>query len=114
MPVATVTMTGARCGRERSLPLVCFHDGEKRVLIASNLGAKTNPAWYYNLLANPQMLLSEEGNQAKYTARQALPAEREKYWRDAVESYPGYKDYQERAGDRLIPVMVLEPDRTSG
>jgi len=109
LPVATLTMTGAKTGIKRELPVVFITNGEIRVLIASNLGSRANPGWYYNLCENPHISLSENNKQGKYTARQASPAEREKYWKEAVHLYPGYEDYRERAGDRLIPIMVLEP-----
>ena len=111
-PIAVITMTGVKTGAQRSLPLVCFHDGDKRVLIASNLGSRSNPGWYYNLRANPHVTLSEINKHGDFTARLASPDERSKYWQQAVEMYPGYTDYQERAGGRIIPVMVLEPELT--
>ncbi len=102
-------MTGARTGLTRNTPVVYIIDADKRVLIASNLGSQVNPGWYYNLCANPHVTLSENGCQVKYLAQHASPDERRKYWQQAVDLYAGYKDYQERAGDRLIPIMVLEP-----
>jgi deazaflavin-dependent oxidoreductase (nitroreductase family) len=107
-------MTGAKTGAKRSLPLVCLHDGELRILIASNLGSQSNPAWYYNLVANPQVLVSEKNKHSGYTARHAAPDEREKYWKEALQLYPGYANYQERAGGRIIPILVLEPDASTG
>ena len=113
LPIAMLTMTGAKTGVQRTLPLVCLHDRDRRVLIASNLGSRSNPGWYYNLCANPNVLLSENNKQGKYTARQATHPERGIYWQQAVNLYAGYKDYQERAGGRIIPIMVLEPDGNS-
>ena len=91
------------------MPLVGLFDGEKIVLIASNLGGKHNPGWYYNLKASPKCTVKYKGRKLLLQARQAKGEEREKYWEMGVSYYKGYDIYQRRAGHRLIPVMVLEP-----
>src|SRR5215470_4911890 len=53
MPVLLLTMTGARSGRTITKPLVYTTDGEHLVVIASFAGAPKHPAWYHNLVANP-------------------------------------------------------------
>ena len=44
---------GAKSGTHRTTPLVFARDGENTILIASKGGYPKNPAWYYNLKANP-------------------------------------------------------------
>lgn len=109
LPVVTLTAVGARSGRPRTLPLVAIQDGEKVVLIASNFGRPHHPAWYHNLRANPEARLTSHGRAGTYIAREATGAERERYWGQAVDLYPGYTVYQARAGGGAIPVMVLTP-----
>jgi deazaflavin-dependent oxidoreductase (nitroreductase family) len=84
-------------------------DGEKIVLIGSNLGQKHNPGWYYNLKAYPECEVRFSGCADKYIARETEGDEREKYWQMAVSYYKGYDAYRVRAAHRKIPVMVLEP-----
>lgn len=109
LPIAQVTMSGAKTGKQRSLPLVSLPVQDKFILIATNFGQKHHPGWYYNLKANPECRISFEGRSANYTARQAEGEEREKYWQLALTYYGGYKSYERRAAPRKIPVMVLEP-----
>lgn len=101
---------GAKSGLERRTPLLFMRDGERVVLIASRGGDTRNPAWYHNLNANPEVRFTILGEERRYLAREAEGAERERLWRRVVsEHYPGYATYQERAGSRRIPVIVLEP-----
>ena len=44
---------GAKSGTHRYTPLVFARDGQNVVLIASKGGYPKNPAWFYNLKANP-------------------------------------------------------------
>ena len=111
LPIAQVTTTGAKTGRQRTLPLVSLPVGEKFILIATNFGQNHNPGWYYNLVANPECTLSFNGRRGKYIARQVEGDEREKYWRLALNYYSGYKQYERRAAPRHIPVMMLEPKK---
>ncbi len=92
-----------------------MHDREDtRALIASNLGSQVNPGWYYNLHANPHVMdIRKQLSRYLHWHARHLLTERRKYWQEALTLYAGYKDYQERAGDRLIPIMVLEPEATN-
>ncbi len=109
LPVATLTAIGAKSGQPRVVPLVALPNGDEMVLIASSFGRSRHPAWYYNLRANPGVTLTFDGQTRSYIAREAEGAERAKYWQLAVEKYRGFAGYQERAGNRRIPVMILTP-----
>jgi deazaflavin-dependent oxidoreductase (nitroreductase family) len=109
LQVVTLTAVGAKSGEPRSVPLIAFPDGDNLLLIASNWGRSHHPAWYYNLSANPEATVSIKGQSAKYIAHEAGVDERERCWDIAVGNYAGYAAYERRAGDRRIPVMVLEP-----
>jgi deazaflavin-dependent oxidoreductase (nitroreductase family) len=108
-PVALLTHRGAKSGVERRTPLLYVDDGDRLVFIASNGGSPRHPAWYHNLRAHPEVrILSRKGERA-YVAREAEGPEREELWRRANDLYGGYDTYQQRAGDRRIPVIVCEP-----
>jgi deazaflavin-dependent oxidoreductase (nitroreductase family) len=111
LPIIQLTTTGAKSGRQRSMPLVGIPDGERIALIASNFGQKHHPGWYYNLKVNPVCSVSSGGRAMKYIAHEATNAEHEKYFRLAISYYAGYSAYKERAAPRPIPVMVLEPEK---
>ncbi|MFQ5946362.1 MAG: nitroreductase family deazaflavin-dependent oxidoreductase [Anaerolineae bacterium] len=108
-PILLLTTRGARTGQPRSSPLMYVADGERVALIASNGGRPRHPAWYHNLRANPEATLTLRGETRRYRAREAAGAERQRLWAKAVGQYLGYATYQRRAGERPIPVMVLEP-----
>ncbi len=108
-PVLLLVHTGAKSGQRRETPLVYAVDGSNVVLIASKGGDPKHPAWYHNLVANPDCELVAKGRSGKYRAREATGEERSRLWALALDVYPGYATYQQRAGARTIPVLVLEP-----
>jgi deazaflavin-dependent oxidoreductase (nitroreductase family) len=108
-PVVELTTIGAKSGLIRRTALVGIPDGENIILIASNFGKSKHPAWYHNLVANPQAKLTFNGQTRTYTARLADSEERKCYWRLAEQVYLGFPLYKERAGDRRIPILVLSP-----
>ena len=101
-------MRGAKSGKLRSVPLLYTAVGSDIVLIASQGGAAKNPAWYFNLKANPDCDLEIRGASSRRRAREADGEERDRLWQAACAQYPGYAVYQQRTA-RRIPVMLLEP-----
>jgi deazaflavin-dependent oxidoreductase (nitroreductase family) len=109
IPTLMLTSIGAKSGQSRTVPLLYLRDGARIVLIASNYGQGSHPAWYRNLQANPSCTLTIAGREQAYLAREADGAERDRLWQRALELYSGYAAYQTRAADRRIPVLILEP-----
>jgi len=113
LPVLFLTSTGAKSGKQRTMPLVFIRDPknpETFALIASNWGQKHYPAWYFNLKANPTADCSINGQVKKYAAHEASGDEYEHFWQLAAKTYLGYPVYKQRVGDkRRIPIMVLTP-----
>jgi deazaflavin-dependent oxidoreductase (nitroreductase family) len=108
LPIAQLTMTGARTGTLRTITLVGVPDDDRLALFATNFGRRRNPGWYYNLKAHPECQVVWRGERGTFIARETDGAEYEKYWRLGVAYYEGYEKYKLRAG-RRIPVLVLEP-----
>jgi len=100
---------GAKSGTKRTSPLLYVRDGEDLVIVASKGGFPKNPAWFHNLVANPDTTVQVGGDHLPVHARVAKPEERERLWQMAVEAYGGYKDYAIRSKGREIPLVVLEP-----
>ena len=99
---------GAKSGQARTNPLVYIKDGDRIVVIASKGGADSNPDWYYNLLANPNVIV-ELGTE-RFQARATLvtdEAERSRLYAKMVEHRPGFAEY-ERKTSRKIPAIILE------
>jgi deazaflavin-dependent oxidoreductase (nitroreductase family) len=103
-----LTTRGARSGREHTTPLAYHRDGDRYVVIASMGGAPINPAWYHNVLANPEVTV-EVGTE-RFTARAtAIPdgPERDRLYAQQAAIMPGFIEY-ERKTTRRIPVVTLE------
>jgi deazaflavin-dependent oxidoreductase (nitroreductase family) len=109
LPTLLLTTTGRKSGRPRSLPLIYGEVGDSYVVIASKGGLPTHPAWYLNLQAHPECDLMVGPKPVRARARVAEGEERERLWKQMAALYPPYDEYQERAGERTIPVVVLDP-----
>jgi F420H(2)-dependent quinone reductase len=108
--VGLLESIGAKSGERRRIPLLYLRDGNHVVLIASKGGSTKNPAWYFNVKANPQVrFLAPGGITGDYVAREADGDERARLWAEAVDYYDGFATYQGRTDGRRIPVVVLEP-----
>ena len=100
---------GARTGTERVTPVSCFPQSDDRfAIVASNGGAQTNPDWYHNLKAHPEINV-EFGTEAFVVAvRELGGAEREQVWAEIVSAEPGVGETQNKT-TRTIPVLLLTP-----
>ena len=85
-----------------------LRDGRDVVIVASKGGHPRNPAWFHNLMKNPETTIQVGSERRAVHARVAEGEERERLWVEVVDLYGGYRDYQERT-DRQIPLVVLEP-----
>jgi F420H(2)-dependent quinone reductase len=113
LPVVIVTNRGMRTGKQRKTPLMRVeHDG-RYAAVASQGGAPTNPGWYHNLRADPQVELQDGPDRWPMTAREVTGAERDEWWQRAVAAFPPYAEYQ-RKTTRQIPVFVLERTGAAG
>jgi deazaflavin-dependent oxidoreductase (nitroreductase family) len=88
-----------------SSPLV---EGDNVVLVASFGGAPRDPAWFSNLVANPEVEVVMNGSTRAMRARVAEGDERTRLWETLTASHANYAAYQ-RKTSRQIPVVVLEP-----
>jgi F420H(2)-dependent quinone reductase len=107
-PIVLVDSVGRKSGKRRTHPLLCMPDGDDIVIVASKGGIERNPAWYHNLMANPETTINWRGEKRQVRAREASDAEREELWPRLLEIYRGWGHYQRRT-ERKIPVLILEP-----
>src|SRR5438309_2987188 len=106
-PLLLLTTTGARSGQRRTTPMMYVRDGDRLIVIASNVGAPTHPAWYHNLVAHPQVTV-EVGNETyNATATVLTGEERDRLYARQAELYPQFGEYQSKT-TRKIPVIALE------
>jgi F420H(2)-dependent quinone reductase len=106
LPVVIVTTRGNKSGSIRKTPLMRVeHDGEY-ALVASQGGAPKHPVWYYNLIAEPESVLIQDGPEPfEVSVRQVEGDERAVWWDRAVAAFPPYAQYQLKT-ERIIPVFV--------
>lgn len=105
--VLILTTTGRRTGESRSTPLIYGKRANDYVVVASKGGAEEHPAWYLNLLAQPEVTVQVRGDRFTARAHTATAEEKPELWRMMTERWPAYQEYQ-RKTNREIPVVVLE------
>ena len=108
-PLLLLHHTGAKTGQRRINPLAYQADGDRYVIFASKAGAPTNPDWYHNLKAHPQVTIEVGTDSIEVVASEATGEERERLFRAQVERSPAFGEYEQKAGGRVIPVIVLTP-----
>jgi len=114
VPVLLLHDRDADTGEERVTPLTCqplAEDGQPPsawAVFASSGGAPTDPAWYRNLLAHPDVTIEFGPDTIDATARVAEGTERDRIWSRQKSLMPAFGTYEDKAG-RPIPVVVLEP-----
>jgi deazaflavin-dependent oxidoreductase (nitroreductase family) len=113
--VLLMTAKGAKSGEAITTPLVGGREGEDCIVVASKGGAPTNPAWFGNIKANPEVEVEvpTDSGTEKFKARARVVddrAERDRLYEEMTKIWPSFADYQQRT-DRLIPVVRLERHR---
>lgn len=103
-----LTTTGRRTGRERTVVLQYFPDGEELIVAAANDGGATDPAWYLNLLGDPSATAEVRGERIPMLARELKEDEGTAWWDRIVLAAPDYERYA-RATSRRIPIVRLTP-----
>ncbi|HTF32837.1 MAG TPA: nitroreductase family deazaflavin-dependent oxidoreductase [Myxococcota bacterium] len=106
-PMIIITHTGAKSGKTYTSPLVYSKDGDRFVIIASKAGAPTNPSWYHNLVAHPEVTVEIGTEKFKARATEAKGAERDRLFAAQAKLLPQFNEYQKKT-NRRIPVLVLE------
>jgi deazaflavin-dependent oxidoreductase (nitroreductase family) len=107
-PTLLLDHVGAKSASKRTSPLAYAVDGENLILIASKGGYPKNPAWFHNLVANPDTTVQVGSRRRAVHARVADKEERKRLWPLVVSVYGGYEDYRRRT-EREIPLVILEP-----
>jgi len=110
-PYANMTLlllhtTGAKSGLPRVNPVAYMADDEKLVIIASKAGAASNPGWYYNLIANPEVSVEAGIEQFQALATITQEPERTELFEKMATLYPRFAEYP-RKTTRIIPVVTL-------
>lgn len=108
-PMLLLHTIGAKSGTERINPLVYQAlDGDSVAVFASKGGMDSNPDWYHNVVANPEVSAEIGTRTGRFSARVAEGDERERIWTRQKNAYPQFAQYEGNTS-RQIPVVVLDP-----
>jgi deazaflavin-dependent oxidoreductase (nitroreductase family) len=110
LPVTLLTTTGRKTGKARTVPVASFEDQGDVLVIASFGGSPTHPAWFNNLVANPNVTVQVGSDVYPARAEVVTGPERERLWKMVVDRAPNFGEYQKKT-TREIPVVRLK--RTS-
>jgi deazaflavin-dependent oxidoreductase (nitroreductase family) len=108
--VVLMETVGARSGLRRETVTLCMPVGRDLVLVGSNWGRETDPAWVHNIRANPEVKVTFRGYRGTAEDRELQVGERRQMWESAVRYNPQYAVYQDNVS-RSIPVILLEMTR---
>ncbi len=106
--VIILSTTGRKSGKLRRTPLIRVSDGDNYLVIASMGGAPNHPAWYLNMVENPEVTVQDRAEVHELIARRATSEEKAALWPIAAEVWPDYDNYQ-ASTDRDIPLMICSP-----
>ncbi len=107
--IALLDHTGAKTQKRRTSPLMYHEYGDAIVVAGTKAGQPTHPAWFHNLMANPDTTVQIGAEVREVRARLAAGEERDRLWEKLVAKFQGYEFYERNAKGREIPVVVLDP-----
>ena len=90
------------------MPLLYGNTNNGYAIIASKGGSPKHPGWFHNLAAQGEVKVKVANDLFEASTRIAEGDERSTIWNNMAKDYPPFTDYQKNAGDREIPVVVLE------
>ncbi|MEI7845421.1 MAG: nitroreductase family deazaflavin-dependent oxidoreductase [Chloroflexota bacterium] len=104
--VILLTTQGRRSGKSFTTPLGFFEHPDGYVIVASNGGRPTHPAWYFNLKSNPQVTLQVFDKNLSSTAEILSGEARRQMWQQVIATAPAYAEYEQKT-TREIPLVLL-------
>lgn len=106
-PMLLLTTTGAKSGNRRTTPLVYLPNVDRFIIFASKGGAPTNPSWYYNLVAHPEVTVEVGTETIPVTAVVLTGTERDRLYAEQARLRPAFAEYEAKT-TRRIPVVALQ------
>ncbi len=108
-PMALLTTTGRKSGKQRTTPLQYMMDGDNIIVVASNGGNVNQPAWWHNINASADVTVQLGRKTMRARAETANEEQRARLWPLLVDTYAGYQDYEDET-ERTVPVVILRPE----
>ncbi len=110
-PVTLLHHTGRKSGKQTVSPVMYLADADDPATIyvfASYAGAKSNPAWYYNLTAAGTATIEIGAETVDVAVEDVTGEERDRIYAEQASRYPGFAGYEQKTeGVRTIPVLAL-------
>jgi len=107
-PLLLLHHIGARTGKPRINPVMYLKDQERYIIFASKGGADTNPDYYHNIKAHPDIQIEVGDETIDVHAEEITGRERDRLFEIQASLYPAFGEYQ-RGTKRVIPVLALTP-----
>jgi deazaflavin-dependent oxidoreductase (nitroreductase family) len=108
--VLLLTTIGRKSGQTRTTPLGYFEQPAGYVIVGSNGGQATHPAWYHNLKSQPQVTVDVLGQVLRVTAEVLTGEARAQAWQQVITTAPLYTGYEKQT-TREIPLVLLRPSK---
>jgi deazaflavin-dependent oxidoreductase (nitroreductase family) len=107
-----LTTTGRRSGKPRTVPMMYHRDGDRLLVVASNIGAPRHPDWYLNLAEDSRVKVEVDGREFSAEALPLLGADYVRMWNELEKQYPFLADHQAKAREakRVIPIVELSEE----
>ena len=107
--ILILTTRGRKSSELHSSALIFGRHGDDYLVVGSKGGAPAAPAWYVNLVADPEVQVQVKGDRFAAHARTATADEKPELWKTMTAVWPDYDRYQQRT-EREIPVVILTRD----
>jgi len=108
VPVLLMTTVGRKSGIERTQPLYYLEDGGRVILVASNAGTESDPAWLLNMQAKPNVLVNINGLENRMSGHVATAEEKSELWPKLTAMFPKWQMMEDRS-ERSFKVAILKP-----
>ena len=105
--VLILTTKGRKSGKLHTNPVGYFERDNGYIIVASNGGQATHPAWYHNLKADPNITIQVMDKLMSVEAEILTGETRSTLWKWVVESAPAFGNY-EKSTTRQIPLVLLK------
>ena len=105
-PLLIQHTVGAHSSKPHVVPVMYLKDGDRYVVFASKAGAPTNPDWYYNLKAHPDVQIEVGDDIVEVHAEEVVGPEHDELYARHSKLYPTFAEYQKKT-KRIIPVVAF-------
>lgn len=109
VPCLLLFHIGHKSGKKLKSVLQYYRRNDQIAIVASKGGAPSHPAWYLNLMAEPQCEVWIGAHKSAARSRLVTAEERAFWWPEIKAEQPAQVGY-EKSTQREIPILILELD----